>query len=316
VAGNVSGPVDLLTLALRKLGIPVPEDSVGSSAWMQRQGLTRPVQQSATSLAGETFGLLAPIAAAAKAPQIAKGLLNVADNAGEPGLNAARRGQMGATVWHGSPHKFDKFDSSKINTGQGAQMVAPGTYTGGAQATGEAYRNTLAPGLTRDASVPDDVFEAAKLLVKQYMGSPSNVLANAKPTYEPAKKAIEAMRSGAIHPKGYLYKVDLPDEHIAKMLDWDKPLSQQAPEVRKALNAMGYKPDAPDVTGSQVLMDLAFKHGDEAKATEALRNAGVPGARYLDGVSRGSGEGSSNYVVFPGMEHIMKILERNGIPIR
>lgn len=30
---------------------------------------------------------------------------------------------------------------------------------------------------------------------------------------------------------GSLYKVDLPDEQIAKMLDWDKPLSEQAPNV-------------------------------------------------------------------------------------
>jgi hypothetical protein len=30
----------------------------------------------------------------------------------------------------------------------------------------------------------------------------------------------------------------------------------------------------------------------------ALREAGIPGVRYLDGASRGAGEGSSNYVVF------------------
>ena len=28
-----------------------------------------------------------------------------------------------------------------------------------------------------------------------------------------------------------LYKVDIPDEAIPRMLDWDKPLSQQSPEV-------------------------------------------------------------------------------------
>ena len=38
--------------------------------------------------------------------------------------------------------------------------------------------------------------------------------------------------TGAI---SHLYKVDLPDEHIAKMLDWDKPLSQQHPDVQAAL---------------------------------------------------------------------------------
>jgi len=36
--------------------------------------------------------------------------------------NAAINESLGAvTAWHGSPHKFDKFDMSKIGTGEGAQ---------------------------------------------------------------------------------------------------------------------------------------------------------------------------------------------------
>jgi hypothetical protein len=35
---------------------------------------------------------------------------------------------------------------------------------------------------------------------------------------------------------GNLYKVDIPDEYIPKMLDWDKPISQQ-PTVMKALRS-------------------------------------------------------------------------------
>lgn len=38
--------------------------------------------------------------------------------------------------------------------------------------------------------------------------------------------------------------------------------------------------------------------------------------RYLDGGSRGAGQGSSNFVVFPGQEDILTILERNGVPIK
>ena len=37
--------------------------------------------------------------------------------------------------------------------------------------------------------------------------------------------------------------------------------------------------------------------------------------RYLDGGSRGAGQGSSNFVVFPGNEGLLSILERNGAPI-
>ena len=40
----------------------------------------------------------------------------------------AQSGMAAATVWHGSPHKFDKFDSSKIGTGEGAQAYGHGLY--------------------------------------------------------------------------------------------------------------------------------------------------------------------------------------------
>ena len=45
---------------------------------------------------------------------------------------------------------------------------------------------------------------------------------------------------GIVHPdpRGSLYKVDLPDSAIGKMLDWDKPLSQQPESVRKAIQAI------------------------------------------------------------------------------
>jgi hypothetical protein len=41
-----------------------------------------------------------------------------------------------------------------------------------------------------------------------------------------------------------------------------------------------------------------------------MRDAGIPGIRYLDGGSRTAGAGSSNYVVFPGNEGLLKILGR------
>lgn len=45
--------------------------------------------------------------------------------------------------------------------------------------------------------------------------------------------------------------------------------------------------------------------------SERLREAGVPGIRYLDGGSRTAGEGSSNYVVFN--DELVKILRKYGI---
>lgn len=84
VAGNVSAPVDGIAWLLRKAGVPVGDAPVGGSDWMEQQRLTRPVRQSAASLAGETAGLLGPMVAVAKAPQIAKGLLQMGENASIP----------------------------------------------------------------------------------------------------------------------------------------------------------------------------------------------------------------------------------------
>jgi hypothetical protein len=46
-------------------------------------------------------------------------------------------------LWHGSPHKFDKFEISHMGSGEGYQMAGPGHYLGEARGTGEHYANTL-----------------------------------------------------------------------------------------------------------------------------------------------------------------------------
>ena len=48
----------------------------------------------------------------------------------------------------------------------------------------------------------------------------------------------------------------------------------------------------------------------DAAASEILRQAGIPGIRYLDRSSRTAGEGTRNIVVFPGEESKVKILKR------
>ena len=111
-ASNVSAPVDGINWLLVKAGLPVSDAPFMGSDWMAQRGLTRPVKLGAASVLGDTAGMLAPMAIAAKAPQIARGLLQAEANAMAP---RTMNPQTGAIVWHGSPHKFDKFDSSKID---------------------------------------------------------------------------------------------------------------------------------------------------------------------------------------------------------
>src|SRR5574343_214322 len=212
-AENVSAPVDGIAWLLRKAGVPVGDTPVGGSAWMREKGLTRPVNQSTASLAGETFGLLSPIVASAKAPQIAGGLLKMADNAMAP---RTMNPQTGAIVWHGSPHKFNKFDSSKIGTGEGAQAYGHGLYFAEHPETAKSYANA---GIDRND--PMFVSQARMAATDPTWGKTlaekeaaiRRVAGNKAGDYLRAK--FDRLQAEA----GNHYKVDLPDEAIAKMLD-------------------------------------------------------------------------------------------------
>jgi len=112
-ASTVTGPVDMLAWLLRKGGVDVGEAPIGGEAWMRQKGLMATPENRLAGLLGEGAGLAAPIVAAAKAPEIAGGLLQMGRNLATP---QTMNKQTGAIVYHGSPHKFDKFDSSKIGS--------------------------------------------------------------------------------------------------------------------------------------------------------------------------------------------------------
>jgi hypothetical protein len=270
-----------------------------------------------------------------------------------PGLDLA------ATVFHGSPHKFDRFDSSKIGTGEGAQAYGHGLYLADSPDVARAYQNALskygelrfADGTTEN--IQDLPYNSARQIAGQlWMGKPNFqdakfALGNLDPKYIGQPKAdvlkeLESLRDANASLSGSFYKVDLPDEAIAKMLDYDKPLSQQAPEVQKAFaerlqssvekvadDGSGYvfRAKAGPImaygkTEKEALEKLATQQpkgsdlygmlGRQQEASDFLRQQGIPGIRYLDGGSRAQGQGSSNYVVFPGNESLLTILERNG----
>lgn len=57
IASNVSAPVDLLAIALRKAGIQIPDDPVMGSRWMAERGLTQIPQNQLAGQLGESAGL-------------------------------------------------------------------------------------------------------------------------------------------------------------------------------------------------------------------------------------------------------------------
>jgi hypothetical protein len=60
--------------------------------------------------------------------------------------------QMAIKAYHGSPHKFDKFDLSKIGTGEGAQAYGHGFYFAEDPREADVYKNALSKAEIADAS--------------------------------------------------------------------------------------------------------------------------------------------------------------------
>jgi hypothetical protein len=222
-------------------------------------------------------------------------------------------------VFHGTPHRFPateanplgEFDASKIGTGEGAQAYGRGIYLSESPEVGRQYQQFLAarkndlldpgnmaasimyrtPKGTREAGIVqiDRVFKAMKDYPKSYpdMEEQRAVL----------QKARELLESGAELPPqgGSFYKADLPDEMIDRMLDYGKPINEHSQVVLDALEKAGINTQSAMRAGQMI-------EGQEAH----LAKFGIPGMIYREG----KGEGPRNFVVFPGEEKKVRILER------
>ena len=103
------------------------------------------------------------------------------------------------------------------------------------------------------------------------------------------------------NPSISLYKLDIPDDVIPKLLDWDKPVSDEiADKIYKATDG-GTSPrpmqkgadgepifvDGKNLTGQEIYESLTSREGSKQAASEFLSRAGIPGNKYLDQGSRG-----------------------------
>jgi hypothetical protein len=244
-------------------------------------------------------------------------------------------------VYHGTPHQFEpteenplgEFDASKIGTGERAQAYGHGIYFSEKPDVARSYQFKS---LTGDIKFNDGTQINVLKLPKN---SPEKLAAQlwlTNPNLEEATKFVESVdqkkwagtnpewsvskervleelkklnQKGAKLGGGAFYQADLPDEMIDRMLDYDKPLSEQ-PEIFAALQKAGFKVTS-DMTGGD-LVNTRNRNGSAPYLSDDLRQAGIPGIKYLDEGSRGgSGTGTRNFVVFPGEEKKVKILKRD-----
>ena len=228
-------------------------------------------------------------------------------------------------TWHGTPHEIEgnKFSNEKIGTGEGAQAYGIGHYTAESKDLGNVYRRKLTTEEGGKAEHPD---QSIQLKIGRLEDQIKQLNQSDNPNAKSMIKAYEN-RISELDKAGNLYKVEIPDELIAKYLDWDKPFSEQHPDVQKALAK--YDPDTYHPSGSDYdeneLGQMAYHRiagkenirnpspvSGDRKASQKLNELGIPGIRYLDQGSRGKG-GTSNFVTFD--PETIKILERNDKPV-
>ena len=276
--------------------------------------------------------------------------------------------KKGITAYHGSPHDFDRFDMSKIGTGEGAQAYGHGLYFAESEGVAKSYRDVLAgannrfldsgkgrsivienpigdgwqarmyqgePGFKNRIDLPtralDDKFfstfdEALAHARKQGYISHENPALTYwtdgyhKPIDNAGIRDIEDLTGAQIVARdpGRMYEVRI-DADPNDFLDWDKPLAEQSETVRKSLANVNIKPEMTGGwrTGDEVYALAGNAVPDapdavrQAAVSAKLREAGIPGIKYLDAGSRTAGEGSRNYVLF--RDDIIQIVRKYGM---
>lgn len=270
--------------------------------------------------------------------QAVRGVPGAKEDGSAPAMKPGETSENFQAAYHGSPYRFDKFSLDHIGSGEGAKAYGYGLYFAGDKQVAESYRRELsekksplqysANGDTYDFTSRGWTDKDGKNV--EYESPTWYALESARrkiplhdETWSYQDKQAEVEAAKRIDTKrverGQLYEVTIPEANT--MLDWDRPLSEQPEQVKKALvenlpnvmekfyaekNWPGHTPrelaeaqvKGTGQFGYNIYKDLTNALGSDRAASEYLKSIGIPGLRYLDGTSRSKGEGHHNYVVF------------------
>jgi hypothetical protein len=223
-------------------------------------------------------------------------------------------GPASIRAFHGSPHRFDRFDMSRIGTGEGAQAYGHGLYFAGNENVARGYRDALSPWSPARIDParlathrPDDLAALVNNVMDEFPSASAPQIAGVvgdrlggkvpRDLAQIIREAKEASR-----PAGHMYEVRLnttPD----RLLDWDKPLSAQPESVQAKLanlanRSIGPRNPYPDMTGGQWYADATaggFKNkqvgGMLAEPLPGTNAPAIDGIQYLDAGSRATAGG-------------------------
>lgn len=262
-------------------------------------------------------------------------------------------GMLPITTYHASPYKFDKFDPAKVGTGEGAQSygVGAGYVAQNPRVANEYYKQFTnvedAPLMYKGKRVDtpwndeisqrwEDVIQKNKFnqeQIEDFQGvlgnlSQVNNMQDAQSVIMDLTPSQRNIYNKYVKPEltkpesldAYMYKVDVKDEILPNMLDWDKPLSEQKEVIKNLKKDAKTDPwikdflnmdlvDEPNMLGKDLYDKLKYRFNeDQALASKYLEEKGVTGIKYLDAFSR-KDTPNPTYNFVPFSPEDMNILE-------
>lgn len=265
---------------------------------------------------------------------------------------AGALGAGGIRAYHGTPHDFDRFDMSKIGTGEGAQAYGHGLYFAENEGVARGYRDALAGRIEVQPVQIDGVRynppseqhqRVAAIIAKDGRRNAMATLRSLRdqdllePDQEAIwKKLLTDTKGKDVQPLqgGHMYEVNI-NADPADFLDWDAPLSEQP----RILDRFGYAeakyPEdwIPDVnmTGAQLYRKmggqaeigattsagaLASKASRPIRAKDGTiidKPLGIPGIKYRDAGSRGMDGADGTRNFVVFDENLIEIVRKYGI---
>jgi hypothetical protein len=177
----------------------------------------------------------------------------------------------GITAYHGSPHDFEKFDTSKIGTGEGAQVYGHGLYFAEHEPVAIGYREKLAPKaniqLGKENLTKESLRQIANELELPYAAATTANAFGRLQTSDSVQNYLDRLNQidreelrksfpqvaaevdsehaliSELHSrgldidrpnKGHMYEVHI-DAHPDHFLDWDRPLSEQPHVIKNVM---------------------------------------------------------------------------------
>jgi hypothetical protein len=271
-------------------------------------------------------------------PAIERGIIKAATAAGKTldpaaiaeqvqmikGLLANESGQV--DVWHGSPHKFDVPDMSKVGTGEGAQAFGYGLYFTDKKEIAAHY------GSLPDSNKINQINQKLSSLSKEMDQYRTGEWGKFKdPKGYKLKSEYDNLMNEKLDLKGSTYRAQLfpgkdPSEYT--FLDWYEPVgkNEKLKELLdKSKNESWYQkleeaqlggPLNEQATVRDVYRAIEKELGSDKEASAFLKRAGIDGIRYPTETLSGKGPKGGdafNYVVFDDKDVKLVSRESGGV---